>query len=350
MRGAWGHAGPGGAQDRRVELARTRRLLRAALVAAQLATIGATWPLWSATRALPVLPPIVWLGAVPFGGALVLSSLAALEGSRRAWALHVAVLGLSLLGDAQRLQPAPLSIAFLLGTCTRARGLDTRAIGAHLAAAWLAAGAAKLSGVFADEVAPFFADTWAGPLAPFTPWIELGLGLGVLAPGSRGSAAVLGALLHLGVAATLVALDHNRGVWAWNVGLACAALALAWSHRRAQTGSSSALAALALLWPLLYPLGLAAPSTALFVYGGLEPVTLACDRFERCTIDREQRHTLAQLGVPIPGDVALLHASFQASCAPGDRWLARRRGGDEAVLARARCGEPLTDETEGTDR
>jgi hypothetical protein len=278
----------------------------------------------------------------------VLSSLAALQGSRRAWSLHVVVLGLSLLGDAQRLQPAPLSIAFLLGACSGA--LDTRAIGAHLAAAWLAAGAAKLSGVFADELAPFFADTWAGSLAPFTPWIELGLGLGVLAPRARGVAASLGAVFHLGVAATLVALDHNRGVWAWNVALACAALALACSHRSARAISSSVLAALALLWPALYPLGVAAPSTALFVYGGLELVTLTCDRFEHCAIDHEQRHTLEQLGVPIPGDVALLHASFQASCAPGDRWLARRRGGDEAVLARARCGEPLTHETQGTDR
>jgi len=162
------------------------------------------------------------------------------------------------------------------------------------------------------------------------------------------TAALAAAVERKGLEVTV--LDHNRGVWAWNVALACAALTLACSHRRAQTGSSSALAALALLWPLLYPLGLAAPSTALFVYGGLEPVTLACDRFERCTLDREQRHTLAQLGVPIPGDVALLHASFQASCAPGDRWLARRRGGDEAVLARARCGEPLTHETGGPER
>lgn len=316
------------------------RAVRACLVLGQLATLATTWPLWQSARPTPLVPVVDALATISFGPVLVLSALLVLTGTRAAWLGHVLALAVAVLGDAQRLQPAPISIAMMLGACAGLRGLDRRVWHAHLAAVWLAAGAGKLlsGGAFEREVAPLFASAAGGGLAPLVPWLEVGLGVGVLATGTRRAATLLGALLHAAILASLIEVDHNRGVWAWNATLALAAL-VAWRGARLRRvpRTPSPLAFAVLAWPLTFPLGVLPPSSAFFVYSGLEPVTLVCDREEHCTLDREVHETLRELAVPVPASVALLRASFEARCAPGERWLARERSGDEAVLAMATC-------------
>jgi hypothetical protein len=214
------------------------------------------------------------------------------------------------------------------------------------------------SGAFETDVAPAFGATLGAPLLWLVPWAELALGVLVLAGPTRRLASGLGALLHTGILAALIEIDHNRGVWAWNLVLVLVCLASARTAddvtatsqddttrgeasapRDARSIARSPLALAILAWPLLYPLGLAPASTAFFVYSGLEPVTLVCDRDERCTLDREIHRSLRELEVPVPASVALLEASFRADCRPGERWLARERRGREEILAEARCDE-----------
>jgi len=319
--------------------------MRMALVATQLATLALTWPLHGALRETPLLPVIEPLAALSFGWPLVLSALAPLRWPRGGWALHVAVLALSMLADRTRLQPSTISVALLLWACRVGERVDSTLVRAHFAALWVAAGAGKLlSGVFAREVAPMFVGDHGGAWVELLPWMEIALGVAVLMPRAERVALALGGLMQAGFVVVLVIARWNPGVWAWNAGLASVPLLCARrGHARSPVSprvnaSAASIPALgAFAWPLLFPLGLAPPSTALFVYGGLEPVTLRCERGGRCLLDHEVRASMAELGVPVPASVELLEASFHASCHPGDRWLARERSGDERVLAEAVC-------------
>jgi hypothetical protein len=317
------------------------RQLRTLLVATQITTVVLTWPLHGASRETPLLPTLGALASLSFGWPLVVSALASLRWPRGGWALHVGVLAVSMLADRTRLQPSTISVATLLWACRGRARIDGTLLGAHFAALWMAAGAGKLaSGAFAREVAPVLAGPHAGAWAELLGWAELALGALVLVPRTRRAALATGALLHAGFLVALASAGWNPGVWAWNAGLAGTALVHAATRRREGEGAPRgawvpALAALG--WPLLFPLGLAPPSTAFFVYSGLEPVTLRCAPGGRCLLDHELHASMAELGAPVPASVELLEASFQASCRPGDRWLARERSGEERVLAESEC-------------
>ncbi len=324
-----------------IEATRMRRVL----VATQLATLALTWPLHGALRETPLLPVIEPLAGLSFGWPLVLSALAPLRWPRGGWLLHVGVLALSMLADRTRLQPSTISVALLLWACRDGERVDSTLVRAHFAALWIAAGAGKLlSGAFAREVAPMFVGDHGGAWVELLPWIEIALGVAVLMPRGTRVALAAGGLMHAGFVVVLVIARWNPGVWGWNAGLASVALMSAWrSHDRSllsprvSVSAPSVPAVAAFAWPLLFPLGLAPPSTAFFVYGGLEPVTLLCERGGRCVLDHEVHASMAELGAPVPASVELLEASFRASCHPGDRWLARERSGQERVLAEAVC-------------
>jgi hypothetical protein len=329
--------------------------LRGILVAGQAATIVVTWPLWELRQEPPLLP---WLDLACPCGALLLSTLvlAALRPLPGAL-LHAAALAFAIALDETRAQPAPLSMALLLVASSDARLLPLAP--AHLCTQWAWAGTHKLlSPAFFAVVAPAIAralPAWlpgrehAGLLGAC---VEIALGCLVLVPRARRVAAGVAVVFHLVLAASLALLDINRGVWAWNVVLAGTAWALFGSpanepapstgrvHRRAIAGAWALLA----FSPALHYGGAIHPALSHQLYTGGAPTTLTCDREGRaCRSDVELRETLDAFGVPIPGRLELLRAYFLATCAPGDRWLARSRtrGPDYGEIAlEARCPDP----------
>ncbi len=219
--------------------------MRMALVATQLATLALTWPLYGALRETPLLPLYEPLATFSFGWPLALSSLAPLRWPRGGWALHVAVLALSMLADRTRLQPSTLSIAILLWACRDRARVDSTLLRAHFAALWVAAGVGKLlSGVFAREVVPMFVGDHGGGWVEVLPWLEIALGVAVLSPRASRSVLGAGALMHFGFVVVLAVTRWNPGVWAWNAGLASVALLHATHGHREPASRSVSLPAL----------------------------------------------------------------------------------------------------------
>jgi hypothetical protein len=327
---------------------RSRLALTVAIASAQAATILLTWPLWQLREAPPNLP----LVALPVPcGALLLATLAPVV----RWPLvgavaHAVALALACLLDVTRFSPAPVSLALLL--VTTARPSAEPIARAHLGALWLWAGVGKLiSPAFFASISPAIAralPSWMPArelVGPSLALAEVLLGLLALlspfAPRRAGAAVVvLGPIMHGAALVTLVLAGLNRGVWAWNAALALLALAL--FHRPATSPSSPgwALVPSVVLWllPAGYPLGLH-PTLAHQLYTGATPATLTC-RAAGCAADTEARAGLSALGVPVPPSVGTLRAYFEATCEPGDLWLARSRlpgAGYDAVISEASC-------------
>lgn len=318
--------------------------LRAALALGQLLTLLSTWSLWQPRETPPLLPIVASLtGAIPWGVLLLVTLFAAWRWpQRRSWA-HLLTLLLSCAFDVTRFGPAPLSLAILLLTSSAPTLAPLG--GAQLSAMWIWAGVHKLlSPAYFAVVVPVAVSglpRWGWALGVIVPIVEIVLGGSAAFARTRGFARVLAPIVHVGALATLVALDLNPGVWAWNAALAwCAPMVLEHAPMPRQT-LHRGLAAIMGVSPALFYLGVLHPTLAHQLYAGAAPTTLTC-RADGCRSDVELRAGLAHFGVPIPPAPETLRAYFLATCEPGDRWIlrSRTRGPDYGdVIDTQRCAD-----------
>jgi len=281
------------------DVARNAVRLRAVLVAAQVATLLITWPLWQVRSAPPNLPALQWLapghaGALfggflfAFGAGWVLLGTLAAALLRPRWgiALHTAALVASMLLDQLRMQPQLISLTLLLWATLP--GAGPALVGrAHLCSLYLWAGAHKLASA---DYRAHGGELWRrlgegagllphdGPAAATTlsnsltdamalgvALFEIALALCLVLPRTRRAAAWVGAAMHVGIFLALSPLgrDRNAAVWPWNLALAAALLVLmpAWAEparvawRRARPALRG-VAAVLLLSPALFYAGL----------------------------------------------------------------------------------------------
>jgi hypothetical protein len=306
--------------------------LRLALVALQLATYAATWPLWNERAS----PPLLALVEVPlsFGPLLAASSLLVLARPRAALAAHAILAVLACAADATRLQPHLLSFPILIAATLPSRDAALVAR-AHLAILWIAGGLHKLASPdFATTVAPWIAEP-GDTVAAVVIAVELTAGIAAVRGGRI--AVALAIAVHAGILGVLVSHGENAGVWAWNAAIAIAAprILLPRAALPASASARAACAALAIL-PLTAPLGVP-PALAGALYAGGLPRTLTCEARGPCATDRELRETTRAFGAPIPTTRWALRAYFDRACAPGDTWLLRAN--DDTVLDETECPE-----------
>lgn len=272
--------------------------LRVLLVLMQALAIGLTWHLWqvrTADRDAPNLPLIDagWVDSVQFGFGwpLLVSLLLAVAWPMVGVVLHCGLLLLAIGMDQMRIQPEFVSVAILLVGTLPGRGPKLFAQ-CHLIALWFWAGLHKLLSVdyLFDSGPQMWTDTMgdmprtaAVGLAIFTAVFELALGLLALYPHAWRFVPWLAALLHLGILMSLIVQRWNPAVWPWNVALIVAAAGLFGNETTAarqtndDTGcwkawSWKAAAAIALLHPGLYYLGLADAYLSWCVYSSNQPV------------------------------------------------------------------------------
>ncbi|HEX4129496.1 MAG TPA: hypothetical protein VHZ24_05590 [Pirellulales bacterium] len=332
-------------------LARLPLVARWAIVAAQVATVLVTWPLWQ-VREWPPMLPAVSSPQVSCGWAMLVSALAVLIVPRWGLTAHAVVVAVAMLMDQTRMQPEIVShCLLLLGTLP---GAGPKLIGRlHLITLWFFSGVHKLfSAGFYDEVAPFL---WNGifPRVSQTTIIafglvlaatEIALGLFAAFPRTRRAAAIAGALFHIGVFVSLspVGLDWNQAVWPWNLALAAASLGLLFDWRGSLwLDVRTVLPA----WRIAAVGLLVAPAT--YYVGGLDAYLSHCLysgntprgfwRHGHVTTDLTML-TIEKLGVPLPPTHRTFWAMFRAAGQPDDqlyvfdpRWFARWRGWHESV-------------------
>ncbi|HWA99081.1 MAG TPA: hypothetical protein VG713_11340 [Pirellulales bacterium] len=304
---------------------------RCAIVAAQVATVLITWPLWEA-RAWPPLLPACGVPQCSMGWPMMVSALAVLIVPRGGLAVHASVVLVAMLMDQTRMQPEIVShCLLLLGTLPAA---VPRFVGRlHLISLWLFSGIHKLfSEAFYTDVAPFM---WHGifPEAPTAVITAFGVTvavteilLGVLSTfaATRRAAAVVGALFHVGVFLGLsLGLEWNMAVWPWNLALAVAAIGLLYPWRgsllgqfQAVTLSWRAVGAALLLAPASYYIGGLDAYLAHCLYSANTPRGLWMHGNE---IDDLSMLTIESLDVPMPPTHRTFLAFFRAAGRPGDR-------------------------------
>ncbi|MFN8528003.1 MAG: hypothetical protein U0670_05280 [Anaerolineae bacterium] len=204
-------------------------------VGCQAATIVVTWRLWQ-VRSLPPLLPAIPLPSFDMGALLLLSLAIFLVRPRVGWITHAGLLLYAMLMDQTRIQPQMISLAVLmLGTIPQKAAQSTARM--YLVALWTWAGLNKLlSPVFiiatgrmmTSILFPFLPDVilqFSGYAIALT---ELSIGVMTFVPRTRKVAAVVAFGLHVGILLTLIRMEWNSSVWAWNVALAFAGFALVW--------------------------------------------------------------------------------------------------------------------------
>ena len=166
--------------------------------------------------------------------------------SRWLIACFVGLAGLLSLWDQSRWQPWFYQYLFMLGALCLAKpreggpwAFEALNIGRFImAATYVWSGLQKCNASFLNEVFPWLLEPFLSepargfvlPAGAVIPFIEVGVGLGLLVPKLRMTALVLVVAMH---AALLVCLgppghDWNRVVWPWNVALAAMAVILFW--------------------------------------------------------------------------------------------------------------------------
>ncbi|MFM8985390.1 MAG: hypothetical protein ACKONH_04915 [Planctomycetia bacterium] len=338
-----GHERPCGA----VQRPSAALALRAALVAAQAATVLVTWNVWH-PRSFPPLLPLVELPPFPAGQALLASLAVALFRPRVGVPLHAVVLAVAIVADQSRLQPHVISMATLLWATVGSPGGLVVARGS-LAALWLYAGIHKLtSPAYFVTTGPWLlAAVWPGgpqwlgsAIAMAVAVTEVFLGCGCLVPRLRTAVAGVAAVFHVATFAVLALRLHwNSAVWPWNLALAVAgpAIVLGWRGRGlgdawgAATRAARAVAIALFVLPAGYWLGVVDAFLAHCVYADNRPRAFVCTPFGRTDLDT----ICLRLGVVLPPAHRLYVPFFRGIGRPGEwlevedpRWIARVRGFD----------------------
>ena len=326
-----------------------RPWLRGIVLAALAATVVATWNLWQA-RTAPPLVPWLDLAAPSFGWLLLGAMLAAMWRPRTGTALLVVLFAWACLVDQTRLQPQVVSLCLLLAATTSSR--DLQLLGRlHLVTLWFYAGVAKLaSEPFLFSARPWLlgriVDSPPAWLQAAFPWLvvaaEIGLALLALVPRTRRLAVVVAVALHGAILFALVPHD-NVAVWPWNVALAAAAGMLIGTWRTPiaeDVGSAHVvtrlLAAVLVLGPLTSYAGIGDPYLAHQLYTANVPTGLVCRvdggrPWLRQGLNGRYRDPAAGLdclvidliggglGVPAPPRPSYFAGYFRRDCRPGER-------------------------------
>jgi hypothetical protein len=302
-------------------LGSTRYFLLVVCVAAQVATLTITWPLWE-VRNTPAHLPAVDLLQMPFGWLLVLSLAVVLLLPRIGSRLYLAVLLASFVFDQYRIQPQVIGTAILMIGVVENRAREFARW--YLVALWFWSGLHKLLsvdwlghvswGILAtlslesDALHIFFAYAVA--------FGEMALGLtAILRPRWAAIACIL---LHVGIAALLSpwVLHWNFSVIPWNL---CTAVVGAWlmwtwqpSFPRSAVGWG--MAALVFLSPVGFYLGWVDPAFAYVLYSDNVPRGLITSDAQLIPIKG-----WGSLQVPFPAAPRLLRQYFDRTAKPNSK-------------------------------
>jgi hypothetical protein len=301
--------------------------LRAAVVAAELATLWITWPLWT-VRATPPLLPAIDLPQWDVGPWIAGSALFALVVPRWGLLVHAALIAWAMLLDQTRIQPQMISFVCLLAGAQRWR-VGPAIARAHLLSLWFWAAWHKLISVgWYDDTIP-----WLLKLPDDTPGttkIVLGAGLALmemslavlaLFPRTRRLAVVMALFFHTGLLLTLASHQWNYAIWPWNVAVMAAAvlLILPWAEGprqslTAQAGWGQAAVLAILLFPALYYVGWCDPYPAHCLYSSNVPSATIV----HADGTAEDINYLAGCEVPLPPTHRHFDAYFARTARPGD--------------------------------
>lgn len=310
------------------------------LALCQTATILTTWPLWQVHRFPPMLPALP-LPEINSGVILLITLAGIFFRPLTGLSLHTAVVVYSILIDQTRLQPEIVSLVILMWGSLAFTSLKTLAR-AHLVSLWFYVGLNKLlsSGYRANF--KFSRHPFSSSRALMITVVEILIGVLICIPRTRKIAALLAFALHLGIVGMLVRDNGNSAVWAWNIGVAFAAVALFYSWKnsavRALRDSSAwtiAGALIILTSPLGFYLGLGDPYLAHNLYSKNTPVAV----WYRADGTSEGIQTWHAFNVPVPPEHRLFEQYFNELCGPGDylviqdpRYWAALRGYSERVI------------------
>jgi len=213
---------------------------------------------------------------------------------------------------------------------------------AHLISLWFYVGLNKLlSSDYRSNIA-FSRHPYSAGRNLMIPLVEMSLAVLICMPRTRKIAAVLAFALHILIFAVLFRGKTNSAVWAWNIGIAFAAIAFFYSWRDSVVRTfkksnhwAAAGVLLILISPLGFYVGLGDPYLAHNLYTKNTPLGV----WHHANGDFEGIQTWQAFNVPMPPEHRLFEQYFKQSCEPGDyliiydpRYWAALRGYSERVL------------------
>ena len=314
---------------------------RSIVVAAIVATILISWPLWT-PRDQPVVLPAIEPPQVALGPALIAGSLISLFVLRGGALAVTLLLAYGLASDQTRMQPEFFSLPLLLWGSQPSPSARVIAR-AHLISLWFFSGLHKLlSPNFLVDAGPRMVRGLSIPvpdhavqlLAVGIAALEMGTALLAILPATRVIAAWSALALHAGILLTLIpshlgspstwAEPRNIAVWPWNIALACSGFALIASWRQpplaalSSTPLLSRAAAIILVGaPAGFYLGVVDAYPAHHLYSaGTATASIYCPA--GCRPEQDLNATWHAFNVPLPPEPRLFETTFQATCAPGD--------------------------------
>lgn len=246
------------------------------LALCQAATIVATWRLWQVHRLPPMLPALL-LPEINLGVILVVTLAGVFFRPREALTIHTAAVIYSILIDQTRLQPEIVSLLILMWGSLG--WYSIRTLGqAHLISLWFYSGFHKLLSSGYRSSISFDTKPSAGVRNLILPLIEILVAVLVCIPRTRRIGALLASALHLIILIVLLRGRQNSAIWAWNLGLAVAALAYFYSTKGSLVTSlrksnpwTTVIALLIFTFPLGFYLGLGDPYLAHNLYTSNTP-------------------------------------------------------------------------------
>jgi hypothetical protein len=217
--------------------------LRIAIVAGAFLGMALSYKLWLTARFFPLTPVFPFLkpvsapfDAVLFGAALV--GLAACAMTARLIPIFATLAIVLVLFDQSRMQPWLYEYVFLLLGVAFASPNACRLI---IASTYFWSGIQKLNTAFIDDAfpqmlepmmrhLPHAAQALVHPISQAAPFIELAIGLALLARKFRTYAVIAAVAMH---AFILIALgtwgqDYSQVIWPWNIAMAAAVVILFW--------------------------------------------------------------------------------------------------------------------------
>jgi hypothetical protein len=292
--------------------------------ATQAATIAISWPLWQPRESPPHLPLIEPLSSWPFGVLLIGSLLATLLTPRWGWLLHIALLGLAILGDQFRIQPQFIGLAILIWSAASPFGWAFARW--YLIALWFWAGVHKFVSPdwWADYPWSLLSQAGIDPHGKTMTFavgiIAVELLLAILAVVKPRWAVPLCLLVHLGILVLFSPwlANRNYSVLPWNLAMATFGACMLWSASPGWPVQrwERWLAVCLLVYPVLYFTGWLDRGLGHVLYAGNVPRGIVARGGEVKEIEG-----WGKLAVPFPGQSRLLRQYFSLTAEPGDRLL-----------------------------
>jgi uncharacterized membrane protein YphA (DoxX/SURF4 family) len=306
-------------------------------------TLNLTWPLWGERETPPLLPLVPLPAFDDYGAVLIATAACFIFWPRTGLAAHVLVGLIAMIADQTRMQPQIFSF-WLLMSATLPGDVPPLLGRSHLASLWFFSGFHKLlSPGYYRDVSSFL---WSGlfppaavaalpdlsqALAASLAVVELLLGVAVFVPRWRRAAAVVAAMLHLGVLWILYRQQWNTSVWPWNWALAVAGPALIASWKRSvgeerrACGRVGFAACVALFFsPLLFYIGSLDPYLCHCLYSSNVPVATMYPAQLGGTpyqMNGLEGPYWRNLNVPQPPTHRNFELYFRAVAKPGDRMI-----------------------------